>query len=175
MQQVASILNDPHASSNDKYVALQLLRNAEVSAKGVLPNCQDTGTATIVASKGQQIWTGGNDAEALSKGIYTTFQENNLRFSQNAPLDMFTEVNTQNQSTRRRLISAPSLVMSTIFSVLIKGAALPISRALSGNQIPIATRKTDRILIEKMKSLGTAACRLTTSPLSSEGFQPIKP
>ncbi|STF44652.1 class I fumarate hydratase [Escherichia coli] len=75
LQQVASILNDPHASSNDKYVALQLLRNAEVSAKGVLPNCQDTGTATIVASKGQQIWTGGNDAEALSKGIYTTFQE----------------------------------------------------------------------------------------------------
>lgn len=95
LQQVASILNDPQASSNDKYVALQLLRNAEVSAKGVLPNCQDTGTATIVASKGQQIWTGGNDAEALSKGIYTTFQENNLRFSQNAPLDMYTEVNTQ--------------------------------------------------------------------------------
>ncbi len=82
LQQVASILNDPQASSNDKYVALQLLRNAEVSAKGVLPNCQDTGTATIVASKGQQIWTGGNDAEALSKGIYSTFEENNLRFSQ---------------------------------------------------------------------------------------------
>ena len=91
LQQVASILNDPQASSNDKYVALQLLRNAEVSAKGVLPNCQDTGTATIVASKGQQIWTGGNDAEALSKGIYSTFQENNLRFSQNAPLDMYTD------------------------------------------------------------------------------------
>ncbi|MCZ5770913.1 fumarate hydratase [Escherichia coli] len=67
----------------------------------------------MVASKGQQIWTGGNDAEALSKGIYTTFQENNLRFSQNAPLDMYTEVNTQT-NLRRRLISALSLVMSTI-------------------------------------------------------------
>ena len=94
LKQIASILHDPQASSNDKYVALQLLRNAEVSAKGVLPNCQDTGTATVVASKGQQIWTGGDDAEALSKGIYTTFKENNLRYSQNAPLDMYTEVNT---------------------------------------------------------------------------------
>jgi fumarate hydratase class I len=75
-------LHDPQASGNDKYVALQLLRNAEVSAKGVLPNCQDTGTATIVACKGQHVWTGGDDAEALSKGVYTTFTENNLRYSQ---------------------------------------------------------------------------------------------
>ena len=94
LKQIASILHDPQASSNDKYVALQLLRNAEVSAKGVLPNCQDTGTATIVACKGQHVWTGGDDAEALSKGVYTTFTENNLRYSQNAPLDMYTEVNT---------------------------------------------------------------------------------
>ena len=87
LKQIASILHDPQASGNDKYVALQLLRNAEVSAKGVLPNCQDTGTATIVASKGQHVWTGGDDAEALSKGVYTTFTENNLRYSQNAPLE----------------------------------------------------------------------------------------
>jgi len=106
LQQVASILNDPQASSNDKYVALQLLRNAEVSAKGILPNCQDTGTATIVASKGQHIWTGCNDAEALSKGIYSTFQENNLRFSQNAPLDMYTEMNTQTNLPAQIDISA---------------------------------------------------------------------
>ncbi|MGK3374246.1 fumarate hydratase, partial [Citrobacter youngae] len=95
LKQIASILHDPQASGNDKYVALQLLRNAEVSAKGVLPNCQDTGTATIVACKGQHVWTGGDDAEALSKGVYTTFTENNLRYSQNAPLDMYTEGNTQ--------------------------------------------------------------------------------
>jgi fumarate hydratase class I len=82
LTQIASILHDPQASSNDKYVALQLLRNAEVSAKGVLPNCQDTGTATVVASKGQHVWTGGDDAEALSKGVYATFSECNLRYSQ---------------------------------------------------------------------------------------------
>ncbi|MDK6378192.1 fumarate hydratase, partial [Lactobacillus crispatus] len=69
-------------------------RNAEISAKGVLPNCQDTGTATIVAKKGQQVWTGVNDAECLSRGIYNTFQRENLRYSQNAALDMYTEVNT---------------------------------------------------------------------------------
>lgn len=94
IKQVASILNDPEASENDRYVALQLLRNAEVSARGILPNCQDTGTATIVAEKGQSIWTGCNDAEALSLGIYETFHEHSLRYSQNAPLDMYAEVNT---------------------------------------------------------------------------------
>ena len=130
LKQIASILHDPQASSNDKYVALQLLRNAEVSAKGVLPNCQDTGTATVVASKGQQIWTGGDDAEALSKGIYTTFKENNLRYSQNAPLDMYTEVNTGAN----------------------KAALFQETKSI------LQPEKLTAFLIEKMKSLGTAAC-----------------
>lgn len=120
LQQVASILNDPQASSNDKYVALQLLRNAEVSAKGVLPNCQDTGTATIVASKGQQIWTGGNDAEALSKGIYSTFGKIICAFHKMRRWICIPK-SIRKPISRRRLISALSLVMSTIFSVLIKG------------------------------------------------------
>ncbi|STJ12534.1 class I fumarate hydratase [Escherichia coli] len=153
LQQVASILNDPQASSNDKYVALQLLRNAEVSAKGVLPNCQDTGTATIVASKGQQIWTGGNDAEALSKGIYSTFQENNLRFSQNAPLVCIPK-SIRKPISRRRLISALSLVMSTIFSVLIKGAAPPIKPHFIRKPNPYCNQKTDRIFNRKNEIAG---------------------
>ncbi|EFS7688992.1 amino acid permease [Escherichia coli] len=93
-KQVAAILHDPEASENDKYVALQFLRNSEIAAKGVLPTCQDTGTAIIVGKKGQRVWTGGGDEEALSKGVYNTYIEDNLRYSQNAPLDMYKEVNT---------------------------------------------------------------------------------
>ena len=94
-EQVAKILNDPEASENDKYVALTFLRNAEVAAKGKLPLCQDTGTAIIHGEKGQQVWTGFCDEEALSKGVYKTYTEENLRYSQNAPLNMFDEVNTK--------------------------------------------------------------------------------
>ena len=94
LKQVASILDDKEASDNDKYVALTMLRNAEVSAKGKLPFCQDTGTATIVAKKGQRVWTGGGDEEALSKGVYNTYTEENLRYSQTIPLDMYKEKNS---------------------------------------------------------------------------------
>ena len=92
--QVAKILSDPEASDNDKYVALTFLRNAEVAAKGQLPFCQDTGTAIIHGEKGQQVWTGYCDEEALSLGVYKTYTEENLRYSQNAPLTMYEEVNT---------------------------------------------------------------------------------
>ena len=94
-EQVAAILKDKDASENDKYVALQFLRNAETAAKGVLPFCQDTGTAIIHGEKGQQIWTGFEDEEALSLGVFNTFTQENLRYSQNAPLNMFDEVNTK--------------------------------------------------------------------------------
>ena len=93
--QVAQILSDPEASENDKYVALQFLRNAETAAKGILPFCQDTGTAIIHGEKGQRVWTDFEDEEALSRGVYNTFTEDNLRYSQNAPLNMYDEVNTR--------------------------------------------------------------------------------
>ena len=94
-EQVAKILTDPEASENDKYVALQFLRNAEVACKGILPFCQDTGTAIIHGEKGQQVWTGFEDEEALARGVYNTFTQDNLRYSQNAPLTMYEEVNTR--------------------------------------------------------------------------------
>ena len=94
-EQVAAILTDPEASENDKYVALQFLRNAETSVKGILPFCQDTGTAIIHGEKGQQVWTGFEDEEALSLGVYNTYTQDNLRYSQNAPLNMYDEVNTR--------------------------------------------------------------------------------
>ena len=93
-QQVADILNDPEASENDKYVALQFLRNSDIAAKGILPTCQDTGTAIIMGKKGQRVWTGGGDEAALAQGVYNTYIRDNLRYSQNAPLDMYKEVNT---------------------------------------------------------------------------------
>jgi fumarate hydratase class I len=98
--QVAKILSDPEASANDKYVALTFLRNAEVACKGKLPLCQDTGTAIIHGEKGQQMWTGFCDEEAIARGVYTTYTEENLRYSQNAPLTMYEEVNTKLQPPR---------------------------------------------------------------------------
>ena len=88
-EKVAAILSDPEASDNEKYVALTFLRNADVASKGQLPFCQDTGTAIIHGEKGQQVWTGFCDEEALSKGVYKTYTEENLRYSQNAPLSMY--------------------------------------------------------------------------------------
>ena len=94
LAQVAAILADPAASANDRYVALTLLKNTEISAEGILPFCQDTGTAIVIGKKGGQVWTGGNDAEALSRGIYECYTRENLRYSQTAPLDMWHELNT---------------------------------------------------------------------------------
>lgn len=131
-KQVAAILHDPEASENDKYVALQFLRNSEIAAKGVLPTCQDTGTAIIVGKKGQRVWTGGGDEEALSKGVYNTYIEDNLRYSQNAALDMYKEVNTGTNLPAQIDLYAV-MAMSTNSFALRKAAALPTKR--------ISTRK----------------------------------
>src|ERR1044072_6647764 len=90
------MLKDPEGSNNDRLLAMAMLRNAETSAKGILPLCQDTGTATVFAKKGQQVWTGVKDEEFLAKGIYKTYTEENLRYSQTAPLTMYDEVDTGN-------------------------------------------------------------------------------
>ena len=158
LKQIASILHDPQASSNDKYVALQLLRNAEVSAKGVLPNCQDTGTATIVASKGQHVWTGGDDAEALSKGVYTTFTENNLRYSQNAPLDMYTEVNTQTNLPAQIDLYSVDGDEYKFLCVAKGGGSANKTYLYQETKALLTPGKLKNFLVEKMRPLGTAAC-----------------
>ena len=94
LAQLRKILDDPEASPNDKFVALDLLKNANIAAGGVLPMCQDTGTAIVMGKKGQYVVTGGGDEEALSRGIYETYRTSNLRYSQMAPLDMYREKNT---------------------------------------------------------------------------------
>ena len=157
-EQVAKILTDPEASDNDKYVALQFLRNAEVAAKGKLPFCQDTGTAIIHGEKGQQVWTGFDDAEALSAGVYKTYTEENLRYSQNAPLTMYKEVNTKCNLPAQIDIEA-SEGMEYRFLCVVKGGGSANKSYLY--QMTKAVLNPDTLvpfLIEKIKSLGTAAC-----------------
>ncbi|MFR9166469.1 MAG: fumarate hydratase [Dysgonomonas sp.] len=156
--QVAKILTDPEASDNDKYVALTFLRNAEISAKGVLPFCQDTGTAIIVGKKGQKVWTGGNDEEALSHGVYNTFTEDNLRYSQNAPLDMYKEVNTGcNLPAQIDLYAVNGNEYKFLF-VAKGGGSANKTYLYQETKALLTPEKLKPFLIEKMKSLGTAAC-----------------
>ncbi|CAG73816.1 fumarate hydratase class I, aerobic [Pectobacterium atrosepticum SCRI1043] len=157
-QQVADILHDPEASENDKYVALQFLRNSEISAKGILPTCQDTGTAIIVGKKGQNVWTGGNDAEALSQGVYNTFIEDNLRYSQNAALDMYQEVNTgTNLPAQIDLYSTEGEDYKFLF-VTKGGGSANKTYLYQETKALLTPGKLKSFLIEKMRSLGTAAC-----------------
>ncbi|KAA6323497.1 Fumarate hydratase class I [termite gut metagenome] len=157
-QQVAKILSDPEASENDKYVALTFLRNAEVSAKGLLPFCQDTGTAIITGKKGQQVWTGGCDEEALSKGIYKTYTEENLRYSQNVPLSMYDEKNTScNLPAQIDLYAVEGLEYK--FLCIAKGGGSANKTYLYQETKALLTpEKLVSFLTEKMKTLGTAAC-----------------
>ena len=158
-EQVASILSDPEASDNDKYVALTFLRNAEVSAKGKLPLCQDTGTAIVHGEKGQQVWTGGGDEEALSLGVFKTYTEENLRYSQNAPLTMYEEVNTRCNLPAQIDIEATEGMEYRFLCVTKGGGSANKSYLYQETKARIQNPGTlIPFLVEKMKSLGTAAC-----------------
>lgn len=157
-EMVAKILSDPEASENDKFVALTMLRNAEVAAMGQLPFCQDTGTAVIHATKGQSVWTGGHDEEYISHGVYDTYTTDNLRYSQNAPLNMYDEVNTG--------CNLPALIDIHAgdgdeykFLFVAKGGGSANKTYLYQETKALINPKTlIPFLVEKMKTLGTAAC-----------------
>ncbi|WP_312604472.1 class I fumarate hydratase FumA [Kosakonia cowanii] len=157
-KQVAAILTDPQASENDRYVALQFLRNSEIAAKGVLPTCQDTGTAIIMGKKGQRVWTGGGDEAALARGVYNTYTEDNLRYSQNAPLDMYKEVNTgTNLPAQIDLYSVDGDEYK--FLCIAKGGGSANKTYLyQETKALITPAKLKNYLVEKMRTLGTAAC-----------------
>ena len=158
-EQVAKILNDPEASDNDKYVALTFLRNAEVACKGKLPFCQDTGTAIIHGEKGQQVWTGFCDEEALSKGVYKTYTEENLRYSQNAPLSMYEEVNTRCNLPAQIDIEATEGCEYKFLCVVKGGGSANKTYFYQETKARIQNPGTlVPFLVEKMKTLGTAAC-----------------
>ena len=158
-EQVAKILTDPEASENDKYVALQFLRNAETSVKGILPFCQDTGTAIIHAEKGQQVWTGFEDEEALSLGVYNTYTQDNLRYSQNAPLTMYDEVNTKCNLPAQIDIEATEGAEYRFVCVAKGGGSanktyfFPMTKALIQNEGTLLPW-----LVNEIKHFGTAAC-----------------
>lgn len=157
-EQVAKILNDPEASDNDKYVALTFLRNAEIAAKGKLPLCQDTGTAIIHGEKGQQVWTGYNDEEALSLGVYKTYTEENLRYSQNAPLDMYREVNTRCNLPAQIDIEATEGMEYRFLCVTKGGGSANKTYLYQETKALLNPNTLIPFLVSKMKTLGTAAC-----------------
>ena len=158
LKMVAAILEDPQASDNDKSVALTMLRNAEVAAKGKLPFCQDTGTATIIGKKGQSVWTNACDEEYLSKGVYDCYTQENLRYSQNAPLNMWDEVNTGcNLPAQIDLYATDSDKYEFLF-VAKGGGSANKTYLYQETKAIITPEKLIPFMVEKMKGLGTAAC-----------------
>jgi fumarate hydratase class I len=158
LAQVAAILDDPESSDNDRYVALTMLRNAEVASRGILPFCQDTGTATVMGKKGQQVWTGGGDEAAIARGIYRTYNEENLRYSQTVALDMYTEKNSGNNLPAQiDLIATDGMEYKFLF-VAKGGGSANKTYLFQETKALLNPKSLEAFLVEKMKSLGTAAC-----------------
>ncbi|MBE0599626.1 MAG: fumarate hydratase, partial [Desulfuromonadales bacterium] len=157
-EQVAKILRDPEASMNDKGVAIAFLRNAEVSAKFELPICQDTGTATVVAKKGQKVWTGVKDEEFISKGVYKTYTEENLRYSQTVALDMYEEKNTGTNLPAQIDLYATTGDEYKFLFITKGGGSANKTMLFQETKALLTPEKLEKFLVEKMKYLGTAAC-----------------
>jgi fumarate hydratase class I len=158
LKQVAAILDDPLASANDRYVALTMLRNAEISAEGILPFCQDTGTATIIGKKGQQVWTGANDAEFLSRGVYQTYTEENLRYSQTVPLDMYQEINSGTNLPAQIDLYATEGASYDFLFVAKGGGSANKTFLYQETKALLNPKSLEAFIVEKMRHLGTAAC-----------------
>jgi fumarate hydratase class I len=158
LKQMRTILDDPEASANDKFVVHDLLKNACISSGGVLPMCQDTGTAIVMGKKGQQIWTGANDSEAIARGIHKTYTERNLRYSQLAPLEMFKEVNSgDNLPAQIELYATDGDEYDFLFVAKGGGSA---NKSFLFQEAPSRLNEKDllKFLDDKIKTLGTAAC-----------------
>jgi fumarate hydratase class I len=158
LEQVAAILDDPEASENDRMVALTLLKNADIASAGLLPFCQDTGTALILGKKGQQVWTGGGDEEALARGVYQAYTENNLRYSQNAALDMFTEKNTGTNLPAQIDLHATDGDAYKFLFIAKGGGSANKSFLYQETRAILNPKSLVPFLTEKMLTLGTAAC-----------------
>ena len=158
LEMLARELQDPEASDNDRFVIYTLLQNAVVAKGGQLPSCQDTGTAIVYAKKGQQVWTGGGDEEALSKGIYQTFQEKNLRYSQIAPLSMFEEANTKtNLPAQIDLLATDGDAYNFLF-IAKGGGSANKSYLYQQTKSLLNEDSLTEFVKQKLMDLGTAAC-----------------
>ncbi len=158
LEKVAAILDDPEASDNDRTIALTMLRNAEVAAHGVLPFCQDTGTAIILGKKGQRVWTGGADESALSQGVYNTYTKENLRYSQTVPLSMYEEKNTGcNLPAQIDLLATDGDSYDFLF-VAKGGGSANKTFLFQETKALLNPASLEKFCIEKMGTLGTSAC-----------------
>ncbi len=157
-EQVAKILTDPEASNNDRGVAIAMLRNAEVSAKFELPFCQDTGTATIIGKKGQKVWTGCKDEEFLSKGVFKTYTEENLRYSQTIALDMYQEINSGSNLPAQIDLYATEGDEYKFLFVAKGGGSANKTFLFQETKALLNPESLEKFLVAKMKTLGTAAC-----------------
>jgi len=158
LEQLAKILKDPEASENDRFVALDLLKNASIAAGGVLPMCQDTGTAIIKAKKGQFVLTGGGDEAAISRGVYDTYLTSNLRYSQLAPISMYEEVNTNTNLPAEIKISAVDGDEYKFLFIAKGGGSANKSYLFQETKALLNEKTLLPWLFDKMKTLGTAAC-----------------
>ena len=158
LAQLAKILDDPEASGNDRYVALDLLRNANIAAGGILPGCQDTGTAIIKAKKGQFVLTSGNDESSISRGVFDTYQSDNLRYSQMAPLDMYREINTGTNLPAEIEISAIDGDSYKFFFMAKGGGSANKSYLFQETKAVLNPAAMLNFIAEKMDLLGTSAC-----------------
>lgn len=158
LKQVAAILDDEESTDNDRMVALTLLRNAEIAARGILPMCQDTGTAIVMAKKGQQVWTGGGDEEAIATGIWKTYQDENLRYSQMTPLTLFEEKNTKtNLPAQIEVYATDGDAYEFLF--ITKGGGSANKTFLYQETKALLNEKTFvDWAVGKMATLGTSAC-----------------
>src|SRR6478736_3949567 len=158
LTQVAAILQDPEASANDRYVALTLLKNAEIAARGILPMCQDTGTCSVLGKKGQQVWTGANDAEHLSRGVYECYTKENLRYSQVAPLDMFKETNTATNLPAQIDLQATEGEKYEFLFVAKGGGSANKFFLFQETKALLNPKNLAKFFADKMVLLGTSAC-----------------
>jgi fumarate hydratase class I len=158
LQQLRNILDDPEASDNDRFVALDLLKNACISAGGILPMCQDTGTAIVKAKKGQFVFTGGGDEEAIARGVFDTYQLSNLRYSQMAPLDMYEEKNTGNNLPAEIKIAAIDGDAYKFLFMAKGGGSANKSYLYQETKALLNPKALGPWIFDKIKTLGTAAC-----------------
>jgi fumarate hydratase class I len=158
LKQVAAILEDPEASENDRYVALTLLKNAEIAARGILPMCQDTGTAAVFAKKGEQVWTRANDAEWISRGIYECYTSENLRYSQTVPLDMWRETNTGTNLPAQIDILATTGTSYDFLFVAKGGGSANKMFLFQETRALLNPKSFEKFIAERLPLLGTAAC-----------------
>ena len=163
LAQLARILDDPEASANDRFVALDLLKNANISSGGVLPMCQDTGTAIVKGKKGQFVLTGGGDEAALARGVFDTYQDDNLRYSQMAPLTLWDEKNTGNNLPAEIKISAVDGDAYKFLFMAKGGGSANKSYLFQETKAVLNPTSLKAFLNDKLRLLGTSACPPSTA------------